>query len=101
LQGVWVYGDSENRLDSITRQDSPRHERCTAATPTYLKVIADPVNPPAKAALENPATEVMNLIPGRLTRPDINRILGTERMTQLEIPRQGDGLPHLLRWCRD
>jgi hypothetical protein len=101
LQGVWVYGDSESGLDLRTRQDSPRDERGTAATPGYLKVIADPVNPPTKAALEDPATEVMNLIPGGLTRPDINRILGTERMTKLEIPRQGDGLPHLLRWCRD
>jgi hypothetical protein len=96
-----VHRDSESGFDSSLRQDSPRDERGPAATPTYFKVIADAVNPPTEAALEDPATEVMDLIPGGFTRPGIDRILGTERMTQLEISRQGDRLPQLLRWCRD
>jgi hypothetical protein len=101
LQNVRVHSDSESGFDSGIRQDSPRGERGPPPTPTDLKVIADALNPPTEAAFEDPATEVMNLIPGGITRPGINRILGTERMTQLEIPRQRNGLPQLLRWCRD
>jgi len=68
---------------------------------TDLKLIADSINPPTELTLENKAIEVMNLIPGRFTGPSINRILRTERMTQLEILRQRDGVPQLLRWRSD
>jgi hypothetical protein len=45
--------------------------------PAYLKVIADPVNPPTEAALEDPAAEVMNLISRGFTRPDtVTHVLG-------------------------
>jgi hypothetical protein len=96
-----VHRDSESGFDTGIRQDSPRNERPLAATPAYLEVIADPVNPPTETTLEDPATQIMNLIPRGFAGPDMNRILRTERMTQLEVSRQGDGFPQFLRWCRD
>jgi hypothetical protein len=98
---VWIHGYSQSAFLFGPGPYSPRYERQLPTTSSYIKVIADPVNPSTKPALEDPPTKVMNLIPGGFTRPDLNRILCTERMTKLKVPRQRDGIPNLLRGCGD
>jgi hypothetical protein len=59
--------------------------------------MADPVDPATELALEDQSIEVVSLIPRGFARPYMYRVLGAERMTQLEVTRGGDGLPCLRR----
>lgn len=57
--------------------------------------------PTMKTTLVDPATEVVNLIPRIWSRPDLDRVARTERVTRFEVSRGRYRIPHLFGRRRD
>jgi len=77
---MWINRYSEGAIAIINGKDPPRNRRLPAATSADFKIVADPVNPLTKMPLINPPTEIVNLILGIWSWPNLDGIRRTERM---------------------
>jgi len=101
LKHIGIDCNLQAALMFINGRYSPGNERCRPADFTYLEIIACTVEPMAELAFEDQTAQVVDFIPGPVTRPHRHRILLAERMTWLKIPRHRDNIPNPLRACID
>lgn len=99
LQAMRTNRYSEPAAVIVGRRYSPRHRRLSTALPAYLQVVADSFDPFAKTALEDPAAEIVNFIPGFRPGPGLHRVTRAERMAVFEVPGSRNCLPYFVRRC--
>ena len=101
LQSMRTDSDAKRTGMMVDRRYPPGHQRQSAAFSADFEIVTNPFEPFAKPAFKNPAAEIANFVVRIRSRPGMDGITCTERMTELEVSRSRDSAPDFLRRCRD
>ncbi len=96
LKHVRVDGYSESGDLFVARRNAPGNKRRPSAASADLEIVAASVDPSQKSALEHQPAEIVNFVPRFRPRPDRDRVLPAEGMTQLEVAGRRYGVPEFV-----